>query len=90
LELDPPLGFAVRKFSAEYLIPARIDNALVIVTRFDPARGARFNVTQSVLRREEILLTAEVEAVCIDLEGRPKRLPKSVLSALDSVSMAAI
>ena len=85
LALETPLGFAVRKIAAEYLIPARIDNALTVVTRYENPRGARFFVHQKVMRGDEVLLTADVEAACIDLQGRPRRLPKSVLHAFEAV-----
>ena len=79
LELDPPLGFAVRKINLDYLKPARIDDALVIETRFKAAKGARLVISQRVICAAEVLVTAEVEAACIDLEGRPRRLPKPML-----------
>jgi acyl-CoA thioester hydrolase len=79
LTLDPPLGFAVRKINVEYLKPARIDDALTIETRFAAAKGARLVIVQRVMCAGEVLVTADVEAACIDLEGRPRRLPKSLL-----------
>lgn len=82
LELETPLGFAVRKITVEYLSPARIDDALVVETRFVEARGARLGVTQTVTRGETVLITAEVDAACIDLDGRPRRLPRGVVEAI--------
>ena len=82
LDAETPLGFAVRKIAAEYLMPARIDDALTVETRVTEVRGARIMFSQRVLRDEDVLLTAEVEAACIDLQGRPRRLPKAVLEAL--------
>lgn len=82
LKLDPPLGFAVRKIQVEYLKPARIDDALTIETRFKTAKGARLVISQRVVCAAEVLVTADVEAACIDLEGRPRRLPKTMLDQL--------
>lgn len=79
LKLDPPLGFAVRRINVEYLKPARIDDALTIETRFSAAKGARLVIRQRVICAAEVLVTADVEAACIDLEGRPRRLPKTLL-----------
>ena len=79
LKLDPPLGFAVRKINLDYLKPARIDDALTIETWFLSAKGARLVIRQRVMAAGEVLVTADVEAACIDLEGRPRRLPKSML-----------
>ncbi|MCP2677987.1 tol-pal system-associated acyl-CoA thioesterase [Maricaulaceae bacterium NA33B04] len=88
LEASPPLGFAVRKVMAEYFIPARIDNALVVETRVTEARGARIAFSQRILRADKVLFTAEVEAACIDMDGRPRRLPKDVVAALNSATRA--
>jgi len=84
LQLDTPLGFAVRKITVEYLIPARIDDALTVETVFTEARGARMVISQCILRGGDVLITADVEAVCIDLDGRPRRLPKTVIEAIEA------
>jgi acyl-CoA thioester hydrolase len=86
LEADPALGFAVRKITAEYLMPARIDDALIVQTQVTQAKGARIGFSQRILRGEDVLLTAEVEAACIDMAGRPKRLPKAVIAAIEAVA----
>lgn len=84
LTLDPPLGFAVRKIGVEYLKPARIDDALIVETRFLAARGARLSIAQTIWRGDEALVTAEVDAACIDLGGRPRRLPRAALEAVST------
>jgi acyl-CoA thioester hydrolase len=80
-QAEPRLGFAVRKIQVEYLVPARIDDALGVETRFIEARGARMTLAQRILRDGEVLVTAEVEAACIDADGRPRRLPAAVRDA---------
>lgn len=84
LEADPPLGFVVRKITVEYALPARIDDALVVETGFSTVRGARMVIAQRMLRGSDLIATADVEAACIDLDGRPRRLPKDVSDALAS------
>ena len=80
-QAEPRLGFAVRKIQVEYLVPARIDDALGVETRFIEARGARMTLAQRILRDGEVLFTAEVEAASIDADGRPRRLPAAVRDA---------
>jgi len=82
LQGDTPLAFAVRRMQIDFTRPARIDDLLSVQTRFIAARGARIEARQSVLRGEEVLVSADVQIACIDLEGRPRRLPKSLLSLL--------
>ena len=82
LERDPPLGFAIRKITVEYKSPARIDDALLVMTSYDNYKGARFWVSQEIRRGEKLLLTADSEAICIDFTGRPKRPAKEMIEKL--------
>lgn len=82
LERDPPLAFVIRKINLDYKLSARIDDALSVMTTYDTFKGARLMVTQKVYRGEDLLLTADSEAACIDLTGRPKRAPKEMIEKL--------
>ena len=75
LKRDEPLAFAVRKMTTEWLAPARIDDLLEVRTNFAGTKGARMFLSQEIWRGEDLLSRAEVEAVCMSLTGRPKRLP---------------
>lgn len=80
--LDPPLGFAVRAASLAFHAPARIDDALLVETRLDFARGARVRMSQRVLRGDTVLVDAGIEAACMDFSGRPRRLPATLLERI--------
>ena len=82
LERDPPLAFVIRKINLDYKISARIDDALTVMTTYDVFKGARLMVSQKVFRGDDLLLTADSEAACIDLTGRPRRAPKDVMEKL--------
>ncbi len=82
LERDPPLAFVIRKINLDYRMSARIDDALTVMTTYDTFKGARLMVTQKVYRSDDLLLTADSEAACIDLTGRPKRAPKEMIEKL--------
>ena len=79
LTRDEPLAFAVRKMTTEWIIPARIDDMLEVRTRFVAAKGARMFLDQEIWRDEDLLARAEVEAACMSLSGRPRRLPKEFI-----------
>ena len=66
--------------------PARIDDALIVETRFASLTGVRMGIAQSITRDGVLLASAEVEAVCIDLDGRPKRLPAGLKDALGKMA----
>jgi acyl-CoA thioester hydrolase len=82
LDGETPLGFAIRKIEVEYKKPARIDDALVVMTSYDNYKGPRLWVSQEIRRDGELLVTAKSEAACIDLNGRPRRPTKKMIENL--------
>lgn len=75
-------AFAVTQLSVKFSRPARIDDALTVVTICESLGAARFGFTQTLLRGGEKLVSAAVEICCIDLAGRPKRPPSLLLDRL--------
>ncbi|MCI5046023.1 MAG: acyl-CoA thioesterase [Aquisalinus sp.] len=79
LEMTPPLAFAARRISVEYIKPARIDDLLTVTSTVTEARGARMVFRQEIHKGDDLLATADVLIACITLEGRPARLPGQVI-----------
>lgn len=75
---DDPIAFAVRRMAVEFERAARVDDVLVVETLYRPSKGARLMIEQRIRRGEETIATADVQAVCIDAEGRAKRPPRSL------------
>lgn len=73
LDGDQPMAFVISKMGLVFLKPARIDEALVVRTAYDAVKGPRLLISQTITRGDEVLCRAEVEAVCIHLDGRPRR-----------------
>jgi acyl-CoA thioester hydrolase len=82
LERDDPAAFTVTRLAIEYKRPARIDDALVVRTTYDAMKGPRLFISQTITRGEELIATAQVEAACIDLKGRPRKPPPGLVEAL--------
>ena len=82
LARDEPLAFAVRKMTTEWISPARIDDLLEVRTAFVSFKGARMLLEQEILRDEAVLARADVEAACMSLSGRPRRLPGDIAERL--------
>ena len=82
LAREEPLAFAVRKMTTEWISPARIDDLLEVRTEFTEVRGARMFLNQEIWREETLIARAEVEAVCMALSGRPRRLPADIIERL--------
>ena len=80
--LEEPLAFAVSTINIRYLSPARIDDLVCVKSRLVAARGASFTLDQWVERDGQVLAEAQVQVVCIDLKGHPRRMPKDLQSAI--------
>ena len=66
----------------DYRRAARIDDALLVRTTYDVFRGAKLEVSQTILRGDEVIATADVHAGCISLNGRPRRPPSVLIDKL--------
>ncbi|MGH2340912.1 tol-pal system-associated acyl-CoA thioesterase [Segnochrobactraceae bacterium EtOH-i3] len=80
-----PLAFVVRAMELDFLKPARIDDLLIVDTRFEAISGARMVLAQKILRGDEVLVTAGVTIALIDpTTGRPQRIPAAVREKLEA------
>jgi acyl-CoA thioester hydrolase len=70
--------FAVRKVEADYLMPAKFDDELLIETRAIQVTGARLVMEQIVTRGNELLFQAIVTIVCVGENGQAARLPANL------------
>ncbi|MBT4889485.1 MAG: tol-pal system-associated acyl-CoA thioesterase [Rhodospirillales bacterium] len=81
------LAFAVRGCNVEYLLPARLDDALEVHTRVLNVGGASLHLDQRVLRDGETLTEIDIRLVCMHINGplmgRPSRIPTEVRSVLE-------
>ncbi len=70
--------FVVARVVADYLQPAKFDDALQVETIIAKATNARVVFGQTVWRGAEKLFHADVTVVLLDRSGRPKRLPEQL------------
>jgi len=68
--------WVVRRMELDFRAPARIDDILTIETRALEISGARITMAQQLLRDDERLVEARVEAAIIGENGRPRRFPR--------------
>lgn len=76
------LGFVVRRMACDFRAPARIDDVISVETRLKEARPARFVLDQQVKRQDMVLFAAEVMVALIDGNGRPQRMPASLMQKI--------
>ncbi len=94
LMVDQGIAFAVRNCDAEYLHPARLDDAILVRTQVREVRGASMRADQTVVRREADgseteLVRLHIRLACMDKELKPSRLPAAVRSSLGDLVAAA-
>ena len=79
------LGFVVRSVQADYRAPARLDDALIVVTQVAMLRRASILFEQQLVRGQELLFTARVLLASIDLRRqKPVAIPASLHALLES------
>ncbi len=82
LKADQGIVFAVSRIEADYLAPARFDDALVVRTVVRATTGVRIMLAQDVWRRDQRLFASVVTLVALTNEGTPARLPAALRTQL--------
>jgi acyl-CoA thioester hydrolase len=72
-------AFSVIQMTVAFRRAARIDDALLVRTRFARTGGARLYFAQRITRDDDLVAEARVEAVCIDPSGRARRPPRALV-----------
>ena len=72
------LVFAVRRVECDYLMAARFDDRLEVLTEVQSVSGARLVLRQQVMRGGEAVFAATVTIVCLTDTGHPARLPANI------------
>ena len=76
-------SYVVAEVNMRYRAPARLDDDLVVVSRVDRMSGAQCLVHQRVMRGTQTLVEADISAVLIGPNGRPKRQPRQWIEAFE-------
>lgn len=73
--------YAVADLTIKYRRPAKLDDALVVVSRCVAVGAATATIHQRVMRGDEVLTDATVIAAFLTRDGRPRRQPKPWVEA---------
>jgi acyl-CoA thioester hydrolase len=84
LAAEPPLFWAVRRMTIEFVKPAKVEEALTVRTQALELAGARLRLGQEIRRGGSLLVRADVEVCVISFEGRPRRVPEAIRSKLQT------
>lgn len=70
------LAWVVKHMEIDFKRSARIDDIITINTHTESVSGARIRMAQELMRGDEVLVTAKVEAALINDQGKPRRFPR--------------
>jgi acyl-CoA thioester hydrolase len=85
LAAEQGIAFAVRRCTADYLKPARLDDRLEVHTRVTKVGGASLSADQAVKGEAGELVRLEVRLACTNTAGRPARLPKALRASFQDL-----
>ncbi|MEW6133704.1 MAG: tol-pal system-associated acyl-CoA thioesterase [Pseudomonadota bacterium] len=77
--------FVVRRVEADYLLPARFNDSIVVEAELAERNRVSLVMDQRVLRGEEVLMNARVTLVWVQEKSfKPARIPAEVLESLST------
>jgi acyl-CoA thioester hydrolase len=76
------VAFAVRRLTADYLAPARLDDLLEVHTQITSFGGASLEGHQDIMHNGRPIVRLTLTLACVAKSGRPARLPATVIAAL--------
>jgi acyl-CoA thioester hydrolase len=82
--------FTVSKIIADYRLPARLDDLLEVETRIVEIGGARLLLDQRLCRDGVVLVALEVVVACVGRDGRPRRIPPALRTALAAADHSSV
>jgi acyl-CoA thioester hydrolase len=82
--------FTVRRLSADYRRPARLDDALSVDTRIIEIGGATLLLDQEIRRDGTVLVALELLLACVGGDGRPRRVPAGLRAALVAPGQSSV
>lgn len=83
---DMGIAFAARSITAEYLMPARLDDLLAVVSSVESLGRAQLVFSQRVERGQDVLLTAKMRIACFDpVRGKATAIPRGIHEKLKAL-----
>lgn len=76
-------GYVVAAAELNYVRPARLGEALVVVSRLEQVRQAACVIQQRVMRDHQLLVEGKVTVAFVGKDGRPRRQPAAWVAAFE-------
>lgn len=78
--------FVVRHAEIDYFASARLDDLLEVQTRLSSLKNTSLTLCQDIYRDDARIAAIQVVIVCLNLEGRPVRIPEMIRANLSAQS----
>ncbi len=76
--------FVVRRCTVDLRRPARLDDRIEVRSRLTRLDGASFSAEQRITRDVDDLVTIDVRLACLNMQGRPARIPHELRAAFQN------
>lgn len=86
---EQQIGFVVRRCVVDFLLPARLDDEIVMQTTLHEVRKVRMSMHQTVWRQKEELVRLHVDIACVNAKRKPVAFPPAVIKALSRLETAS-
>ncbi len=77
--------FAVKSMQIDFHGPALFEDVITVETTAGALKGASFDLSQRVMRGSELLFSADVRIVCMQLGGGAARIPADIRQKLTHI-----
>ena len=89
LQRPDPAAFTLTNVNVDFRKAAKVDDLLEIRSRYIGVQGARIIFQQTAFRGDEVVAEADITAVMIHSDGRPRRPVPEMVEHLNSYIFAA-
>jgi acyl-CoA thioester hydrolase len=82
LKKDHDIIFVVRSCNIRYIKPAEFEDKLSVQSSIIKKTAVRINLLQVIKKKEELLVSAEIELAIVNSKGKINKLPPGILEKL--------
>jgi len=75
--------FVVKNIHCNYIQSAKLEDELIIQTKFTEIKKASFKLAQNIFKYDELIFESKVLMVNINSSGKPIKIPDSLISAIN-------
>lgn len=75
--------FVVKNIHCNYIQSAKLEDELIIQTKFTEIKKASFKLSQNIFKYDKLIFESKVLMVNINSSGKPIKIPDSLMSVLN-------